>query len=242
MVKGLDLFREHFRDYCDSFIIIGGTACAVVMEQAGLDFRSTKDIDMVLVVEALSPDFFKVFWSFVQDGGYEHRQQSTDKNTFYRFSKPSDGLFPYMLELFSRIPDSLQGIVKGHLTPIPATDGASDLSAILLDDEYYGFIHRGVRQIDSLPIARPEYLIPLKAKAWLDLSRRKARGELVDNSNIKKHAKDIVSLFDIVNPNDSMQLAGSMVNDLNDFLTAASLEFQIVAGIREDIAAFYGIS
>jgi hypothetical protein len=27
MVKGLDLFREHFREYADRYVLIGGTAC-----------------------------------------------------------------------------------------------------------------------------------------------------------------------------------------------------------------------
>ncbi|PST37669.1 hypothetical protein DWX68_08660 [Clostridium sp. AF20-7] len=31
------------------------------------------------------------------------------------------------------------------------------------------------------------YLIPFKAKAWMDLTDRKAAGEHVDSKNIKKH-------------------------------------------------------
>jgi hypothetical protein len=32
--------------------LIGGTACIVIMQEAGLDFRATKDLDIVLYVEA----------------------------------------------------------------------------------------------------------------------------------------------------------------------------------------------
>jgi hypothetical protein len=43
-----------------------------------------------------------------------------------------------MLELFSRTPDALHLSDEAHLTPIPVDEGQSSLSAILLDDGYYG--------------------------------------------------------------------------------------------------------
>jgi hypothetical protein len=33
MVKGLDVFQEHFAVHSDQFILIGGTAATLVMEQ-----------------------------------------------------------------------------------------------------------------------------------------------------------------------------------------------------------------
>src|SRR6218665_348101 len=57
-------------------ILIGGTAAALTMEEAGLEFRATKDVDIVLHVEALTPAFGKAFWKFVEDGGYEIRHAS----------------------------------------------------------------------------------------------------------------------------------------------------------------------
>lgn len=59
MVRGLDLFRERFRDFPDSYVLIGGTACSLAMEKVGLAFRSTKDLDIVLCVEALTTEFFR---------------------------------------------------------------------------------------------------------------------------------------------------------------------------------------
>jgi hypothetical protein len=76
------------------------------MEDAGLAFRATKDLDIVLHIEALTPEFGVTFWSLVEKGGYEIRQASdTGKPVFYRFQKPSDARFPAMLELFCRSPD-----------------------------------------------------------------------------------------------------------------------------------------
>jgi hypothetical protein len=64
MVIGLDTFREYFKDYTDSYIIIGGTACDLVIDAAGFTPRATKDIDIILVVEAMSAAFVQQFWQF----------------------------------------------------------------------------------------------------------------------------------------------------------------------------------
>ena len=70
MVEGLTIFRDRFRGLDDCYVLIGGTACDLWMGEQALDFRATKDLDMVLVVEALRPEFFRVFWQFVKDAGY----------------------------------------------------------------------------------------------------------------------------------------------------------------------------
>ena len=54
MVNGIDIFREHFDNYKDQYTVIGGFACDLLMSDAGLDFRQTVDIDMVIIVEALT--------------------------------------------------------------------------------------------------------------------------------------------------------------------------------------------
>ena len=51
MVNGIDIFREHFDNYKDQYTVIGGFACDLLMSDAGLDFRQTADIDMVIIVE-----------------------------------------------------------------------------------------------------------------------------------------------------------------------------------------------
>ena len=54
MVNGIEAFRDYFAEYTDQYVIIGGFACDLLMEDAGLDFRQTKDIDMVIIIEALT--------------------------------------------------------------------------------------------------------------------------------------------------------------------------------------------
>jgi hypothetical protein len=82
MVKGLDIFRRHFAGHADQFILIGGTAATLAMEGAGLEFRATKDLDIVLHIEALKLAFGSTFWEFIEKGGYEVREAS---DTYYRF-------------------------------------------------------------------------------------------------------------------------------------------------------------
>lgn len=69
MVNGIDLFKEHFSDYKEQYTIIGGFACDLLMTDAGLDFRQTVDIDMVIIIEALTTEFASAFWTFIDDGG-----------------------------------------------------------------------------------------------------------------------------------------------------------------------------
>lgn len=76
MVKGLELFRRHFEGYANQFILIGGTAATLAMEEAGLEFRATKDLDIVLHIEALEPAFGRAFWEFVAKGAYAIREAS----------------------------------------------------------------------------------------------------------------------------------------------------------------------
>ena len=49
MVDGLDLFREHFASYADRYVLIGGTAASIAMDELGVEFRVTKDLDIILI-------------------------------------------------------------------------------------------------------------------------------------------------------------------------------------------------
>jgi glutathionyl-hydroquinone reductase len=87
MVIGLDVWRAHFKDFPDRYVLIGGVACDLLMGDAGLQFRATKDLDVVLLVEVLDAAFVRVFWAFVEAGGYERKEKAEDGN-LYRFAKP----------------------------------------------------------------------------------------------------------------------------------------------------------
>ena len=66
MVRGFVTFKERFQGFEKQYVIIGGTACDLIMEREELDFRATKDIDMVLIIESLTREFVEQFWSYVK--------------------------------------------------------------------------------------------------------------------------------------------------------------------------------
>ena len=71
MVLGIDSFREKFKDYTEYYTIIGGTACDILLTEADLPFRATKDIDMILIIEDNFPEFATIFWEYIKEGGYK---------------------------------------------------------------------------------------------------------------------------------------------------------------------------
>lgn len=192
MVKGLDIFRTYFKDYEQQYVLIGGVACDIIFESNETNFRATRDLDMVLIIEALTSDFGEKFWEFVEDGKYRNKATNRGNSQFYRFDKPEEEAFPKMIELFCRSDFELKN-AEG-ITPIHIDDEISSLSAILLDDEYYKVLIDGKVVRNGLSVLRPEYIILFKAKAYMDLKMRKALGEKVDSRDIKKHKKDILRI------------------------------------------------
>jgi hypothetical protein len=253
MVRGLDVFRRHFAGHTDQFVLIGGTAATLAMAEAGLDFRATKDLDIVLHIEALKPSFSEVFWRFVEAGGYDIRQASgSGKPVLYRFQTPADEHYPVMLELFSRAPDALLPAEGSHLTPIPFEEAVASLAAILLDPEYYSWIVTTRTETDGLPRVGPDGLIPLKASAWLDLGARQRRGEPVDSRHIRKHANDVLRLSQLLAPSARMDPSPRIRQDLARFLRGIAADSTIEpaalgipssrAALVERLARAYGLT
>ena len=218
MVKGLENFAEFFKDYNTNYVLIGGAACDILINDAGLNFRATKDLDIILIVEALSKDFISRFWEFIKQGVYEQKQNSTGERKYYRFLKPQHKEFPVQIELFARKPDFLTLRSEANLSPIPTDEDLSSLSAILMNDDYYQFtITRSINK-NELQIASTETLICLKAKAYLDLTERKLKGEQIDSKVINKHKNDVIRLATLLYGDAIISLPTSIKNDMQDFI------------------------
>ena len=121
MVTGIESFKEWFKGSEEQYAVIGGTACDILMTEEGLDFRATKDIDLVLIID-------------------------------------------------------------------------------------------GVTVLDAA------YLIPFKAKAWMDLTDRKAAGEYVDSKNIKKHKNDVFRLTELIDPTSKVMAPQGVYEDIQNFV------------------------
>ncbi len=223
MVVGLDIFIKHFELYTDHYVLIGGSACDWQMEQKGLPFRATKDIDIILIVEALSDEFVNHFWQFIKDGEYAIAQVG-EKKQFYRFIKPQTEGFPKMIELFSRKPDLIKEIAGMHLTDIPVGEETSSLSAILLNEEYYRFALSNTQIIDGLHLANDFALICLKARAFLNNTKRKSEGQEVKSEDISKHKNDVIRLTATLTPNNVIPIPDIVKQDLTEYINTIRKE------------------
>jgi hypothetical protein len=251
MVTGVDHFRDHFAGHEHQYVLIGGAACELIMDEVGLDFRATKDLDIVLIVEALDSAFAERFWAFVEAGDYEIRERSEGDKILYRFQKPKAADFPAMLELFSRAPEGLSLAADSHLTPLPIDEAAASLSAILLDEDYYAFLKSMVRTAGGIPVLDEAAIIPFKARAWLDLSRQRDEGAKIDEKNIRKHRNDVARLLQLVSASAQYALPGPVAEDMRAFIDQATNEadfdprqFKVnmsQAEVAERLRAAYGL-
>ena len=137
---------------------------------------------------------------------------------FYRFSHPITNQYPAMIELFTRKLDAIQLPEDAVLTPLSMDEDISSLSAILLDDDYYEFLKQGKVTVDGVTVLDAAYLIPFKAKAWMDLTNRKAAGEHVDNKNIKKHKNDVFRLTELIDTTVKITAPQGVYTDVQEFV------------------------
>ncbi|MBE6328312.1 MAG: hypothetical protein E7077_14910 [Bacteroidales bacterium] len=221
-MEGLDKFREAFEAYTDNYVIIGGTACDITMTGTEVQPRATHDIDMIVIVEKMSPEFGEKFWHFIKDAGYRPEKCNTKdgspKYELYRFVDGKPG-YPEMIELLSRHPDVL-GLPQGFIIePLPIGDEVSSLSAIILDDDYYHFTIDHSKITDGIRHADSAALVALKARAYLNLLRDKNDGKHVNSKDIKKHRSDILKNV-VIMPEEEIEAPISIVECIKDFVSS----------------------
>ena len=72
--------------------------------------------------------------------------------------------------------------------------------------------------INGVSILNAEYIIPFKAKAWLDLTQRKENGEHIDSRDIKKHENDAIRLSMLLTSTTKINLPNLIKEDLSQFI------------------------
>lgn len=239
MVKGLVKFTEHFAGHEDQYVLIGGTAMVLALEEVDIPTRGTKDLDIVLSLEVLDPAFVAAFWAFVREGDYEVKERSDSDRTFYRFRRPKTDGFPEMLELFSRKPDALTVPGGQVIVPIKAGEEAESLSAILLDEDYYRFLHARKEMIRGVPVVDSPGLIALKAHAWVQLSAARDAGQEVDRSKINKHRADVLRLSQMLAPSTRVPVPAKILAEIEQLLAgidpaAVNLKQLEIAGTLDE--------
>ncbi len=220
MVYGLDKFKEYFDGHLDKYVLIGGSACDVLLDDLGADFRATKDLDIVLIIEAINVSFGELFWDFINVGEYAEKLSS--ENKFYRFSKPINKAFPKMIELFTREPLNFKLKNENGLRPVHVDEEVKSLSAILLDDNYYDIARKYRTNISGVSVLSMEAVILFKIKAYNDMISRKNMGQKIDSRDFKKHKNDVFRLLMYVDISKNMNLKNEVKQDVLEFLERIS--------------------
>ena len=223
MISGLNKFKHHFKDCPDGYVLIGGVACELVLEQLGLEFRPTVDFDIVVVIEVIKEGFGKELKKFIKAGKYQPATRKSGKYTFYKFIEPKNKEYPEILEIASRPPHTDSELPWiGQFAPIDTIDSPNSISAILFEEEYYHFIKRNIILIDGISVLALDALIILKILAWSELRSVKHPSQEII-SKATKHLQDIFRLGRAISGN-SLAVTAKISSELNKSLDRLSDE------------------
>ena len=103
------------------------------------------------------------------------------------------------------------------MVPFATTPGLESLSAILMDEGYFALVKATGVVREGMPLLSGDGLVPLKARAFLDLDQRRRRGERIDQADVKKHRNDVLRLTRTFGL-ESFDLSESIKNDLRVFI------------------------
>lgn len=231
-MEGLEIFKEAFEAYSDNYVIIGGTACDITMQGTVVRPRATHDIDMIVIVENMTPSFAKRFWEFVKEAGYrpEKRKQiegEPAKYELYRFVDGKTG-YPEMIELLSRHPDILGEPSNLVIEPLPIDGDVSSLSAIIMDDDFYHFTIKHSKLTDGVRHADSAALVCLKTRAYLNLLQDKAEGKHVNSKDIKKHRSDVLKNVVIIT-DESISAPMAIVDCVKNFVSSIRADWDTLS-------------
>jgi hypothetical protein len=234
--KQIETFREHFKMYREQYILIGGSAAKLLLDDAGFGARATRDLDIVLCVEALSKEFVIHFWDFIRTGGYEVWRKANGEKRYYRFIEPKTSNYPFMIEILANQVNFFEDIDQVTM-PLVIDDEMLSLSAIILNREYYKFLVTNKKEMNGIIIADEHVIVPLKARAYLDLTERRINGEAINSDDIKKHRNDIYRLTALLTNEPLVGVPPMIKKDITDFLKSvddkSNVLRQINAGIQD---------
>lgn len=218
MVGGIDKFRDAFKAFSDNFVIIGGTACDVILQDTDMRPRATMDIDIVVIVENMTAEFAKAFWAFIAEGEYRpgirKGKDEEPRYVLYSFDNGRPG-FPVKVELLSRHNEIFSSVA--HTEPLPIDGEVSSLSSIILDEPYYNLTIENSFISAGLRYANPIALIALKSKAYLNLLADKEAGKRVNTKDILKHRNDVLKLVATMTATDTAIVDDEIIATINEF-------------------------
>ena len=103
--------------------------------------------------------------------------------------------------------------------PVKLDEDSASLSAILLNDDHYNPVQQQHDEEKNLRFANAAALIPLKARAHLDLAERAAKGEEGKSKDISKHRTDVFRIAAALPGGPGPVIPAPIQEDLRKFLS-----------------------
>lgn len=226
----LDTFSNYFSSFNEQYVLIGGTATMLLLSEVGFSSRTTKDLDIVLCIETLTPEFINHFWGFIKSGGYKCTSKLNGSKCLYRFEEPENPIYPYMLELLTDESVQFEGI--NQVThPITLDDEIVSLSAIMLNKDYYQFLMLNRTEINGIVLVNEIGIIPLKVCAFLDLVDKKSAGNKISSDIINKHKNDVYRLVQLLTDFPLPNIPQVIKNDIIRFCSEVKDDSNILSQI-----------
>ncbi len=216
-IRGLDNFQDFFKGYENFFVLIGGAATLLILEETGVRRKGTKDLDIVFILESEYSDFLKRFKEYIELGEYITKT-ANGKPQYYRFEQPKSEEYPIMIEIFSRESNTLFDNLFEKAIKISIEEEIMSLSALILDDDYYEFVKQNTNKYKNIHIANEESLVVLKMYAYNNLLIEKEKvGSHVKMTDIKKHRNDVLKISQNFPTTKSVKVNKKIQNEIEIF-------------------------
>lgn len=89
-----------------------------------------------------------------------------------------------------------------------------------MNEAYYEFMLRGRTVADGVSVLDAAHLVPMKMKAWLDLTEKKAYGIHVNDRDLRKHRQDVFRLFPLISEDMDIATPLEVYDDILEFIKA----------------------
>jgi hypothetical protein len=191
-----------------------GSALSLIYEKENRPSRATRDLDVVVLFSAQTPNFIKAMARFAQEGGYQDVHASPNYCS-YRFANPKAYGFPKQIELFTK-DEKLGFSLKKNIQHL-SLDSTVSFSSIVLDPVYFDYIAAHSKK-DEVTYIEDYAIVPLKAKAYVENQKLLIAGiPGISEETVRKHARDIIRFVRDFQPK-KIDLPPEIKKDCQSFL------------------------
>ena len=215
---GLDVVRAWSPHYPNQCALIGGAAGRLMMNHAGVATEKAGDVPVALSLRVVSEDFAIRVEDLVRAGRYRNGRASVPASGLVQFIEPEAPHFPPLLEVLDRSATvSLEADRTPSEHPNDMSTGAVPAGP-LMDEPTFAVLGTRLAAEDSPPILDERDLIPVKARAWMDLADRRLAGHAMDRDAVRKPLREVFQLLALVPRSEPIHVPVTAQDDLVDFI------------------------